>query len=90
MGFSQKAETCCKKKDIRVNIVVTNGLYAVFDDRICNHVNNINIHITFSGTTIKRKKYAVCHNQGLFIMYMEYLFTTYFSPKGPSSGIAQL
>jgi hypothetical protein len=87
VGFPQKAKKYCKQN---INIVVTNGLYFLLDDRIFNHVNNINIHITFSQTTTKRNKYAVCHNQGLSIMYMVYLFTTYFSPKGPSSGIAQL
>lgn len=87
-GFHKKPKHVASKKSI--NIVVTNGLYFLPDDGICNHVNDINIHVTFSQTTTKRKKYAVCHNQGLSIIYMEYLFTTYFSPKGPSSGIRQL
>jgi len=87
-GFHKKPKHVASKKDI--DIVVTNGLYYLFDDRICNHVNKINIHITFSQTPIKRNKCAVYHNQGLSIMYMEYLFATYFGPKGPFSGIAQL
>jgi hypothetical protein len=78
-GFHKKPKHVASKKDI--NIVVTDGMYFPFDDRIYNHVNNINIHITFSQATIGRKQYAVCHNQGLSIMYMKYLFSTYFSPR---------
>jgi hypothetical protein len=39
-----------------MNVVVTNGLYFLFDDRICNRVNNTNIHITFGQTTINKYK----------------------------------
>jgi hypothetical protein len=38
------------------NVVVTNGLYFLFDDRNCNYVYNTNIHITFGQTTFYKYK----------------------------------
>lgn len=39
---------------------------------------------------IKRKKDAVCHNSGLFIMSVGNLFTTFFIPNVLPSGIAYI
>ena len=54
MGFSQKPKHVASKKDI--DVVVTNSLYFLFDDRICNHVSNTNIHIMLSQIPIKKKR----------------------------------
>jgi hypothetical protein len=53
------------------------------------NIRQFNVNLNSIHTSIiivpKTKKEAVLYNRGLFVMYIGDLFTTGFSPKGPSS-----
>ena len=65
------------------------GLYFLFDNRICNRVNNINIHITFSQTIIyKYKEKEICRLSQPRIVY--YVCGIFIYNIFESEGNAQL
>jgi hypothetical protein len=60
-------------------------LYLLFDNRIANHVNSINVHVTFRQTIIyKCKGKEICRLSQLRIVYYVYGIYIYniFESKG--------